>query len=377
MKIRLYTIYNEDQLRTFYNGTQITQSIITVPNVPTMGSTRDAVIGTFLDTPSDKYVSYFTTDGMNYAVFFEKDTSEIYVEPDEPEWTEFPNTLSKNEFYKKVNYSYDKKILISFDDMGIDFSKPYKRLTLYGSCVKDIKANEIHKIIEYHVSDDPENIELEKRRAKVIYPPPLGTFKQFVQEEYTYMYNQIPFDYNFPIKDGTYQYDKDDPTSIEETKRIDKPWEDIKQKILLFFEVEYKRSKAPRTSYNKIIDNLYNYFINLQDAYLKIYEWYIKTGKEPDEMDDDQDTYWRGNVDHPYEDDPKDIYTRKLLAINSIINLLHRDTKMLTRYLEYPEDAKWEEMPGGELELLLNIMARNSKQYTHKWDKELEQEFGI
>lgn len=205
----------------------------------------------------------------------------------------------------------------------------------------------------------------------------MKTFKQFVQEEYTYMYNQIPFDYNFPIKDGTYQYDKDDPTSIEETKRIDKPWEDIKQKILLFFEVEYKRSKAPRTSYNKIIDNLYNYFINLQDAYLKIYEWYIKTGKEPDEMDDDQDTYWRGNVDHPYEDDPKDIYTRKLLAINSIINLLHRDTKMLTRYLEYPEDAKWEEMPGGELELLLNIMARNSKQYTHKWDKELEQEFGI
>lgn len=202
-----------------------------------------------------------------------------------------------------------------------------------------------------------------------------------LKEEYSYMYDKIPFDFEFPIVYQNYDIEGQDGEIIEiDEKVIKKEWEDVKEKIYLFYEAEYKRAKLidKRHLFDPFIDKLYTYFKNLYDSYMNIFEW--EREKDPDvRRMIDQDWYHISRVDKPYEEDPRDPRSRKILAINSIINLIHRDTPMLTRYIrtKNKKDKKWEETNAGQLEAFLNTMSNDPGKFTRRWDKEIEKEFDV
>lgn len=203
-----------------------------------------------------------------------------------------------------------------------------------------------------------------------------------LKEEYSYMYDKIPFDFKFPIVKEIKKYDLNDGSGEYEEKEeryIKREWEDVKEKIYLFYEAEYKRAKLidKRHLFDPFIDKLYTYFKNLYDSYMNIFEWELSKGDAREMID--QDWYHISRVDKPYEEDPRDPRSRKILAINSIINLIHRDTPMLTRYLKTKnrKDKKWEETNAGQLEAFLNTMSNDPGKFKRRWDKEIEKEFDV
>lgn len=202
-----------------------------------------------------------------------------------------------------------------------------------------------------------------------------------LKEEYSYMYDKIPFDFKFPIV----KRQRKDPTDSRydrEERYINREWKDIKEKIYLFYEAEYKRAKLANKSnlFDPFIDKLYTYFKNLYDSYMDIFNWEVEQGHAREMID--QDWYHVGRVDKPSKEDPSDPRTRKILAINSIINLIHRDTPMLTRYLKDGYDGSnknksWEEGSAAQLEAFLNTMSNDPGKFRRRWDKEIEKEFDV
>jgi hypothetical protein len=66
---------------------------------------------------------YCRDGAINVAVYFEKDSSEIFLEPDEPDYDTFPTKLSVEDFFNLSKNSYKNKKLVNFDQLELDFNK--------------------------------------------------------------------------------------------------------------------------------------------------------------------------------------------------------------------------------------------------------------
>jgi len=197
-------------------------------------------------------------------------------------------------------------------------------------------------------------------------------------EEYTYMYDEISFP---PIKNIK-------PNIKRGDFNIDANMEDVKKAMLLYFEAEYKHSKLflagkqPPEYLDRLMNKLFNYFVSLWTALMKnvkvAMEYGAKSINPEDAWMKDEDS-WLGDtfpdtINKLIKAGKAGGFSEKVIAINAIISTTHTEEILLGKFIkdgsmDY-ENGVWD---------VLDDMSDKTKnrRYTYRWDKELDQEFGI
>lgn len=195
----------------------------------------------------------------------------------------------------------------------------------------------------------------------------MKTFKQYFQEEYTYMMDQLPIE----VK-GIRMRPTDEGYSIAN-------WKTVRKYILYFFEAEYKRSmlaqrKIASPALDRLIEKLFVYFETLWgelDTMFKEFEQNMAA--EPEEIPrlygDANMEAVQAAVEKGHAGDIVD----KIQAINLIINEVHTEEILIAKYIK-GADLNYDNGLSNLLDTLHDATA--SRRFTQKWNKELEQEFG-
>ena len=193
---------------------------------------------------------------------------------------------------------------------------------------------------------------------------------KLLSEEYTYMYDEIVID---PV---TFNKSKLDPYKYPSLS-ID--MNDVKNKIILYFEVEYKHSKLyqagkmPPKSIDRTMDRLFNYFVSIWTSLLQTAKYLVNTedGVDWSSVMGDTDPNTINNI---IKKGKSGGFSEKVISINAIISTVHTEEILIGKFI----NQGGIDYEGGVWDTLDMMSDKNAnRRYTYRWDKELDQEFGI